>query len=607
MAVAIAAIACEPEVVPEVKVTTATDALTVPTEGNEGTPLEIAFQTNVDWTATVDAASQEWCNVSPAKGTWGTASIKFTALANETTENRVATITIQALTAKAEIKVTQLQKDAILLNGEETFEVAADGGQITVKLSHNVPLTTVKMDNWITQATSKAMQETEMIFDVAPNTGEAREGKITFRYNSASSEVTVKQAAWAPVFEVTPAEDQWIALEGGSVSVAVNANIEYAVEVEENAWLTMTEQDGTYTFTAPANEAYDYRAVAVSVTPKDEAYADYAKIFYIFQSGRATKLWTKNPVADLEGFDASKKVRLAKYGDFILVGNTTKAYLLTPSDGYVSGVLTFPDGVEAASLCVDDAGNIVVATDCAYGETMGIYSIADPKNPQPELIRDWNTGNYYGTNVGNLRIKGNIKENAVMSAIVSEGAGGAVLMWKFENGESSTWYGVNPPYTVTTVTCGCAVPLGTKFEDGFLYAGYGGDYNLKYLANPVLDNYTDNAWVDSYVTGYSWMENVNSISTAEYNGKKYAAFLGSCHFNYDAADAILLDITDPAAATLVYKYAGDGDVARDESWANLNWTGLGTHSDILLIPTTDALLMVYIDSNYGAMSCIAVK
>ncbi len=318
------------------------------------------------------------------------------------------------------------------------------------------------------------------------------------------------------------------------------------------------------------------------------------------------KLWTVNPVTDLEGYDASKKVRLAKYGDYILVANTTKVYALNPADGSVAVTYNMPEGTTFQSFCVDDAGNIVVTTDCVYGETMGIYLIADPANPQPVLIKEWNTENYYGYDVGNLRIKGDVKGNAVMTVLVSSGAGGAVIMWEIENGECSTWYGVNPPYEVNAVACGCVAPLGTKFEDGLIYAGYGGDYNIKYLANPVLDNY-ENTWATSYVTGYSWMENMNCLATAEYEGKKYAAFTAGCHFDYDSADAILLDITDSAAAKLVYSYDGYGDVERDGEGANLDWTNLGNHSDILLVPTDDALLMVYVDTNYGAMSCIAVR
>lgn len=100
------------------------------------------------------------------------------------------------------------------------------------------------------------------------------------------------------------------------------------------------------------------------------------------------------------------------------------------------------------------------------------------------------------------------------------------------------------------------------------------------------------------------MENYNCISTLEFNGSKYAAILMGCHFNYDSSDVIVLNVDDPASASLCYYYYGDPDVDRDESYANLDWTGLGTYSDVLLLEYSGELLAVYVDSNYGVMTCM---
>mgnify|MGYP003564613010 FL=1 len=69
---------------------------------------------------------------------------------------------------------------------------------------------------------------------------------------------------------------------------------------------------------------------------------------------------------------------------------------------------------------------------------------------------------------------------------------------------------------------------------------------------------------------------------------------------------LLLDINNPAEASHVHTYLGTNDVARDEARANMWWTGNGAYSDILLIPTDDALLMVGADSNYGTLTCVAI-
>lgn len=602
----IAVIACnqeEPQVTPELNVLTDA-ALVIPTEGGE---VSVDFESNVDWTATLkEAAAADWCTVTPAAGVAGQASVKVIAIENAGTDNRTVTVVLTAGTVVKEVAVSQLQKDALTV-GEKSFELPADGGQVKVAVAHNLEIEATPSVEWITKAESKAMVETELVFDVAANTGAAREGKITVKAGDLKEEIVVKQAAWVPVFEVAPTEDQWIALEGGSVELTVNANVEYTVAAAENDWLTITNEGSVYTLTAGANTGFDYRSVAVSVTPKDEAYAESAVSFYVFQSGRAAKLWAKNPAADLEGYDASKKVRLAAYGEYVLVANGAKVFALNPADGAVAATYELPAPVDC--FCTDDAGNIIVATEATYGGTMNIYTVADPTNPTPELLKDWNTGNYYGTDVGNLRVKGNIKESAVMTATVSAGAGGAALMWYFENGECSTWYWTSVPYAADLVAYACTAPAGNTIADGLFYIGYNGTANdLYYVASPTMDGAS--TWTNSYVTGSSWMENYNCIATAEWNGDKYAAIVMGCHFAYDAADAVLLDVNDPAAAKHVYTHHGDYDAEWEwvgESGTNHSWTGLGTYSDVLLIPTEDALLMVYVDSNYGAMACVAIR
>ena len=607
IAIAIAAIACKPEeqIVPEVTVHTDEATLVIPTEGGD---VQIAFDANVEWTAALkEATAADWCTITPSSGAAGSTSLKVIALENTTNDNRVVTVVITAQTAKKEVKVTQLQKDALVLSGEKTFEVAADGGQVKFAVNHNIAVEAKADADWLVQAATRAMQTSEFTFGVAANTGAARTAKITVTAGDLKEELTVNQAAWAPVFEVAPAEDQWIAVEGGSVSITVDANVEYTVTTDENDWLTVTNEGGVYTFTAAANEGFDYRSTGGYVTPKDEAYVESAKAFYVFQNGRAAKLWAKHPAEDYEGYDASQRVKLAKYGDYILLANTTKIYVLNPADGSVVNTIDVPAGMAAHNVLVDDAGNVLFGADALDGAgDVTLYYVADPFNPEPEQLISWNAGNYYCVGAGNIRVKGNVKDDAVITAVVTDGAGGACLAWEVVDGVIGDWKWTNPPYTNWNVPSLCFAPIGATMADGFFYIGYGGDYNLYYTDSFVAGGGTP--WAVSYVTGSSWMENYNCIATAEWNGNKYAAVVAGCHFDYDAADVFLLNVNNPAAAEHVYTHHGDGDA--DWDWTagvNPNWTGLGTYSDVLLVPTADALLMVYVDSNYGAMACVAIK
>ena len=413
----------------------------------------------------------------------------------------------------------------------------------------------------------------------------------------------------------TTEEDEiYVGFDAASVTIPVATSMEFVVTPECD-WITVAAETRAEVKTeeivlnVAANAGMSSRSAYVSFVPKDEAAADMAFKVAVFQSGHANKIWSKE-VKSIEGYDAAQKVRLAKYGDNILLANTTKVYLLDPATGDVLNTINMPEGVVAHSLLVDDAGNFMIAADAAFGATTTLYLVPDPTNPAPEVLLSFDTNNYYCVETGNFRVKGNVKDDAVITATVADGGAGAVIFWEFVDGKlteyptdwgSRDWNYVVGAYSGWAVATTCAAPVGTSVADGLFLIGYGGDYNLKYKAG-------DAEWATSYVTGSSWMENYNCISTAEWNGNKYAAIVAGCHFDYDAADALLLDVNDPAAAQLLYKHAGDGDA--DWDWTagvNNSWTGGGTFSDVLLAPTAEALLMVYVDSNYGTIGCVAIN
>ncbi len=409
-------------------------------------------------------------------------------------------------------------------------------------------------------------------------------------------------------------EDVYVGAEASTLTIPVVTSMDFEM-VTDCDWITVGEatkaeiREETVVLNIAANEGMTQRSANVSLVPKDEAYASMTITFAVFQNGRANKVWSKE-VKSIEGYDAAQKVRLAKYGDNILLANTTKVYLLDPATGDVLNTINMPEGVVAHSLLVDDAGNFMIAADAAFGATTTLYLVPDPTNPAPEVLLSFDTNNYYCVETGNFRVKGNVKDDAVITATVADGGAGAVIFWEFVDGKlteyptdwgSRDWNYVVGAYSGWAVATTCAAPVGTSVADGLFLIGYGGDYNLKYKAG-------DAEWATSYVTGSSWMENYNCISTAEWNGNKYAAIVAGCHFNYDSADAILLNINNPAAAEHLYTHMGDGDA--DWDWTagvNNSWTGLGTNSDVLLAPIADALLMVYVDSNYGTIGCVAIN
>lgn len=723
-AIAIAAVSCVQEEVINPELTVLVDSEELVLTPEEGT-LPISFKTNVDWTAKIKESDTEaWCVVTPSKGKAGDNTLNLIYLENKNTDNRSATVVFKAMDQTLEIVVTQLQKDVLVLTAEKEYNVPYQGQNLDFKVTHNLDLKVRSDVEWITEVKTKALQDVDLTFAVAPNTGEARTGKLTFTAGPFMEEIIVNQDAWVLEFDVTPSEDKAFDPDGGVHKVTVASNVDYYVNMEENDWLTMSEENGEYTFTAAPNDGmsardvevrispksakyislaktinmsqkaagakldisefekritclaqsfdltvdanieyeffykkvvdgeyvdltdadkwlshsvsgnsytftalenptWEERSVVLVFSPKDVAYSDMTKMVVVYQYGHAFRMWMKQ-LAAIDGYDSAKKVRLALYGDKLLLANTTNVYLIDPATGEVETTVSMPSGVAAHSVLVDDAGNVMIAADALFDSTKDVelvlYHLPDPMNPVPEVVFSYNIGQYYGSQTGNVRVKGDIRKNAVITAVVSDGQDGenpedgAVLMWEIKDGVCSDWTWTNAPYTAWGIESLCAYPLGNTLADGIYYIGYGGDYNLKYAADLVMKpeigddgNYVEMTdWSTAYVTGSTWMENYNCISTASWNGNNYAAIMMGCHFDYDDADMLLLDINNPAEASHVHTYLGTNDVERDDAWANMWWTGNGAYSDILLIPTEDALLMVGADSNYGTLTCVAI-
>lgn len=612
MAIAIAAIACKPEekITPKVTVNTDEATLVIPTKGGD---VQIVFESNVEWTAALkNSADANWCTITPAKGDAGATSVKVIALENQSNENRTATVVITAQTAKAEVTVTQLQKDALVLAGDKTFEVPAEGGEVSFTVSHNVDLKLSSDSDWLVQSATRGMTDSKIVFNAAENTGAARTGKITVSAGDLKEEITVNQAAWVPVFEVSPTEEQWIALEGGSVTINVNANIGFTVTPDENDWLTVTNEGGAYTFTASANSDFSYRSLGVYITPTDEAYIEYAKTIYIFQSGRATVDWTDIPTT-YEGYVSGGPVRLAQYGDYILLANVNQIFAIDPEDGSVVNRYVLPEGFVCNSLCVDEGGNILIANSPSYSwdgpeacEILYVY-VLKSLDSQPELLINYSTANIWGATTGNLRVAGNIDETALITAV----AGGAAywIAWEAVDGavksDANGWSEFKcgtTPYTFSDSYYACVTPVGPSLTDGLWYVGYGGDYSLQYCSDPIA-----NTWESVAPTGNNGNWNSAAVSLLSQADSDYAIVMSGAHFNYADPYITLYDVTDRSAAKEIYKLDIGQFAERNDDWSLVNWTGTGAHCDVLTIATDSEVEVYFVDGNFNMIGRVSVR
>ena len=218
--------------------------------------------------------------------------ITFAVAENDAEEAREAKITVNYAEASMEVTVKQSGKKevsaapALVITSENPMEIGMDGGIGTITYTIENPVQGVELTaknnvNWISQVT---VQSEKIIFQVAANTGDAREGVITATYGMLEEKITVKQAEYvapAPVFTFAP-ESLEVSVEGGAQSVAYT--IENAIEGAEvvatceAAWVSnLTVANGTMTFDVAANEG-SLRQAIIALT-----YGDYAFEYVVKQ------------------------------------------------------------------------------------------------------------------------------------------------------------------------------------------------------------------------------------------------------------------------------------------------------------------------------------
>ena len=145
----------------------------------------------------VTSSAPDWCKVT-AEPSASSTVFKYTVAvdANVATENRSATVMVMAGGSKAgEFTVTQTAADGLIIDSESlSFDMPAEGGTLSVKLTANGEVTATPDVNWITVADTRAMVEKTFTFTVSKNVVAEREGHISFVLGNLTETVTVKQA-----------------------------------------------------------------------------------------------------------------------------------------------------------------------------------------------------------------------------------------------------------------------------------------------------------------------------------------------------------------------------------------------------------------------------
>jgi len=159
---------------------------------NEGGSQSVSFVSNVDWTAASDV---DWATINNTSGVAGNGSITITVAPNPAYSTRTGNVTVTAGTLKTIFKITQTE--ATVFEAGAVNVINADAQQVKLSVTTNA---SVKVEiasdcaSWISQGTKSAPTTTNVILNVAANSGlQSRQGVVTVTTDYNTLTYTIKQ------------------------------------------------------------------------------------------------------------------------------------------------------------------------------------------------------------------------------------------------------------------------------------------------------------------------------------------------------------------------------------------------------------------------------
>ena len=252
----------------------------------DGGQSEITFTSSAAWTAEViNTRADVWCTVNPTSGAAGDAKITVTTTANDTPDDRTASIIIKAGTASKTIAVSQKQKDALTVTASK-FEVGAEGGEVAIEVKANIDFEYAIEESakeWITYQSTRAMKTSTLVFKVAKNDDiEKREAKITIKSGEFHEFVTIYQTGAEPSIVISQNE-YIVSSDSETIAVDVTSNVDVAVEIPSDVdWIaentTRAMSTNTYYFDILPNDNYDQREAEIKFTNKANGLSESVRI-----------------------------------------------------------------------------------------------------------------------------------------------------------------------------------------------------------------------------------------------------------------------------------------------------------------------------------------
>jgi len=252
------------------------------TIGSDGGTLKIELQSNSE--IKMEELDVDWLHQSSSR-TMSVYTYYIEVDANETYDERNASITFISGDKKQIVTVTQKQMDALIVNSNKV-EIGADGGDFSIEAKANVSVTfeiEESAKDWITASESRGLIDKTLSFTAKSNDKtERRQGNIILKGGDGLTEtITIYQDGEKPSLVVS-SDDVVVKSEGETIKIELKSNVEYSMVLPDVDWISKEESRAMSAYThhlaIAQNETYDHRSAIVYFHNETENLKDSISI-----------------------------------------------------------------------------------------------------------------------------------------------------------------------------------------------------------------------------------------------------------------------------------------------------------------------------------------
>ena len=251
----------------------------------DGGVVAVNVTTNLEYDVIIPDDASSWLSVTDTRAV-REETLTFTVTKNSSFDERSATVELKGADGEVlqSMRFKQKGEDKVFeTDNNGNYIVEAVGGEIEVMVTTNLEYTVEIPDEvreWLSVAdTRTVIREETLTFMVTENTS-FDERSTAVKLKGANGEVlqsiNFRQKAVEKVFETDGEGSYIVEAAGGKVEVKVTTNLEYMVEIPEEAmaWLSIADtrtviREETLTFIVAENTLFDERSATVELKGAD--------------------------------------------------------------------------------------------------------------------------------------------------------------------------------------------------------------------------------------------------------------------------------------------------------------------------------------------------